>query len=78
MDVQDDNLPKLIVTHSLTAGAGLTLAQFQRFVLQTQQQIELFVENVKLKGFLFSQRKMSFLSRIKSCIKVRCAGGGLS
>ncbi|MFL1800078.1 YbjN domain-containing protein [Plesiomonas shigelloides] len=65
VDVQDDNLPKLIVTHSLTAGAGLTLAQFQRFVLQTQQQIELFVENVKLKGFLFFPEEDEFSEQDK-------------
>lgn len=65
VDVQDDNLPKLIVTHSLTAGAGLTLGQFQRFVLQTQQQIELFVENVKLKGYLFFPEEDEFSEQDK-------------
>ncbi|MGL4979794.1 MAG: YbjN domain-containing protein, partial [Plesiomonas sp.] len=53
VDVQDDNLPKLIITHSLTAAAGITTAQLLVFIKQTEEQIEQFIDVVKRKGYLF-------------------------
>lgn len=53
VDVQDDNLPKLIITHSLTSAAGITTAQLLVFIKQTEEQIEQFIDVVKRKGYLF-------------------------
>lgn len=43
VDIQDDNLPKLIVCQSLCIAAGLTHGQFVHFMKQSEEQISMVV-----------------------------------
>ncbi|WP_147196550.1 YbjN domain-containing protein [Pantoea sp. MBD-2R] len=43
VDIQDDNLPKLIVCQSLSVTAGLTFGQFVHFMKQSEEQISMVV-----------------------------------
>lgn len=43
VDVQDDNLPKLIVCQSLCIAAGITAGQFAHFMKQSEEQISMVV-----------------------------------
>lgn len=43
VDIQDDNLPKLIVCQSLCVTAGLTYGQFVHFMKQSEEQISMVV-----------------------------------
>ena len=40
LDIQDDNLPKLVVCQALPVGAGVTLEQFAWFFRQSEEQEE--------------------------------------
>ena len=55
IDIQDDNLPKLIVCQSMTTTAGLTFGQFSHFMKQSEEQIsmvilEAFANNLLIVG----------------------------
>lgn len=55
LDIQDDNLPKLIVCQSLSTSAGLTFGQFSSFIRQSEEQIsmvimEAFANNLLMMG----------------------------
>ncbi|EPM0699210.1 YbjN domain-containing protein [Klebsiella aerogenes] len=39
LDIQDDNLPKLVVCQALPVGAGVTLEQFAWFFRQSEEQV---------------------------------------
>ncbi len=41
LDMQDDNLPKLVVCQSLSVMQGVTYEQFEWFVRQSEEQISL-------------------------------------
>jgi hypothetical protein len=43
LDIQDDNLPKLIVCQSLSVSAGLTFGQFSAFMKQSEEQISMVI-----------------------------------
>ncbi|MEM6159860.1 YbjN domain-containing protein [Erwinia sp. P6884] len=43
VDIQDDNLPKLIVCQSFCVTAGLTYGQFVHFMKQSEEQISMVV-----------------------------------
>lgn len=43
IDIQDDNLPRLIVCQSLSVGAGVTFGQFAHFMKQSEEQISMVV-----------------------------------
>ncbi|MFU9137766.1 YbjN domain-containing protein [Erwinia tasmaniensis] len=43
VDIQDDNLPKLIVCQSLNVTAGVTCGQFAHFMKQSEEQISMVV-----------------------------------
>ncbi|MFD1802966.1 YbjN domain-containing protein [Mixta tenebrionis] len=43
LDIQDDNLPKLIVCQSLLTEAGITYGQFVHFMQQSEEQISMIV-----------------------------------
>lgn len=55
LDIQDDNLPKLIVCQSVTVAAGMTYGQFSHFMKQSEEQIsmvilEAFANNLLIAG----------------------------
>ena len=43
LDVQDDNLPKLVVCQSLQVSVGITREQFAAFVKQSEEQISMVI-----------------------------------
>lgn len=43
LDIQDDNLPKLIVCQSLNVSVGVTASQFVHFMKQSEEQISMVV-----------------------------------
>ncbi len=54
LDVQDDNLPKLVVCQSLSAGAGVNRAQFAWFMQQSEQQISMVILEAGANQLLYS------------------------
>lgn len=53
LDVQDDNLPKLIVCQTFSAGAGITLEQFRHFLQQAEQQVSMVIMEANANNLLF-------------------------
>ncbi|WP_139821638.1 YbjN domain-containing protein, partial [Klebsiella pneumoniae] len=43
IDIQDDNLPKLVVCQSLSIGPGVTMEQFAWFFRQSEEQISMVI-----------------------------------
>lgn len=43
LDIQDDNLPKLVVCQALPVGAGVTLEQFAWFFRQSEEQVSMVI-----------------------------------
>lgn len=53
VDIQDDNLPKLIVCQSLSIAAGVTLKQFTYFMQQGEEQISTVILEALANDLLF-------------------------
>ncbi|PWC18669.1 YbjN domain-containing protein [Brenneria roseae subsp. roseae] len=53
IDVQDDNLPKLIVCQSFSVAAGMTLEQFRHFMMQSEEQISMIILEAGANNLLF-------------------------
>jgi hypothetical protein len=43
LDIQDDNLPKLVVCQALSVGVGITVEQFGWFFRQSEEQISMVI-----------------------------------
>ncbi len=54
LDVQDDNLPKLVVCQTLSTGAGVSRAQFSWFMQQSEQQISMVILEAGAHHLLYS------------------------
>ncbi|MCP1065548.1 YbjN domain-containing protein [Serratia symbiotica] len=53
VDIQDDNLPKLIVCQSLSIAVGVTLEQFTHFMQQGEEQISMVILEAREKDLLY-------------------------
>ncbi len=53
LDMQDDNLPKLVVCQSLSAAVGLTFEQFASFMQQSEEQVSMVVLEASAHDLLF-------------------------
>lgn len=53
VDIQDDNLPKLIVCQSLSVAVGVTLNQFNYFMQQGEEQISMVILEALANDLLF-------------------------
>lgn len=53
LDIQDDNLPKLVVCQTLSSGAGVTLEQFAWFMRQSEEQISMVILEARAHQLLF-------------------------
>lgn len=67
IDIQDDNLPKLIVCQSLGTSAGLTFGQFAAFMKQSEEQVsmvimEAFANNLLMMGEEEEERPLASFS----------------
>lgn len=54
LDIQDDNLPKLVVCQSLFAGAGVSFKQFSWFMRQSEEQISMVMLEASAHHLLFT------------------------
>lgn len=54
LDIQDDNLPKLVVCQALSTGAGVNRAQFSWFMQQSEQQISMVILEAGANHLLYS------------------------
>lgn len=53
LDIQDDNLPKLVVCQSLSASVGVTRDQFEAFFRQSEEQISMVILEAGAHQLLF-------------------------
>lgn len=53
VDIQDDNLPKLIVCQSLSIAVGVTLEQFTQFMQQGEEQISMVILEARENDLLY-------------------------
>ncbi|PDO82237.1 YbjN domain-containing protein [Kosakonia pseudosacchari] len=54
LDIQDDNLPKLVVCQSLCVGPGITFEQFAWFTRQSEEQISMVIMEANAHQLLFT------------------------
>jgi len=54
LDMQDDNLPKLVVCQSLSASVGLTFPQFAAFIQQSEEQISMVMLEASAHHLLYN------------------------
>lgn len=54
LDMQDDNLPKLVVCQSLSVMQGVTYEQFEWFVRQSEEQISMVILEAGAHQLLFN------------------------
>ena len=53
LDMQDDNLPKLVVCQSLSVGAGVTFEQFAAFATQSEEQVSMVILEANAHQLLY-------------------------
>ncbi|HEY1846650.1 MAG TPA: YbjN domain-containing protein [Buttiauxella sp.] len=53
LDIQDDNLPKLVVCQSLQVSVGVTRDQFAAFVKQSEEQVSMVILEACANQLLF-------------------------
>lgn len=53
VDIQDDNLPKLIVCQSLSIAVGVAYEQFAHFMQQGEEQISMVILEARANDLLF-------------------------
>ena len=53
LDMQDDNLPKLVVWQSLSAAVGVSFEQFAAFVQQSEEQVSMVILEASAQQLLY-------------------------
>ncbi|KAB7897001.1 YbjN domain-containing protein [Rouxiella sp. S1S-2] len=53
VDIQDDNLPKLIVCQSISVAVGITVEQFAHFLQQGEEQMSMIILEAHANDLLF-------------------------
>ncbi|ASG63759.1 TPA: YbjN domain-containing protein [Kluyvera georgiana] len=53
LDMQDDNLPKLVVCQSLSAAVGVSFEQFAAFVQQSEEQVSMVILEASAQQLLY-------------------------
>ncbi|MGL4860818.1 MAG: YbjN domain-containing protein [Enterobacteriaceae bacterium] len=59
LDIQDDNMPKLVLCQSLSIGPGLTMGQFEHFMRNAEEQLVLMMMDVTVSGGVISETEVS-------------------
>ncbi|EKM5759375.1 YbjN domain-containing protein [Cronobacter turicensis] len=54
LDIQDDNLPKLVVCQTLLAEVGVTVEQFEAFYRQSEQQTSMVIMEARARQLVYS------------------------
>lgn len=57
LDIQDDNLPKLVVCQSLFAAPGVNFKQFSWFMRQSEEQISMVILEANAQQLLFTSEE---------------------
>ncbi len=57
LDMQDDNLPKLVVCQSLSAAVGVSFEQFAAFVQQSEEQVSMVILEASAQQLLYKQEE---------------------
>jgi hypothetical protein len=57
IDIQDDNLPKLVVCQSLSVGVGVTWEQFEWFFRQSEEQVSMVILEAAAHQLLFKSEE---------------------
>jgi len=52
IDLQDDNIPKLVLCHAFVATAGITIDQFNCFLIEAEEQAAQIILDVQSHGWL--------------------------
>lgn len=52
LDIQDDNYPKLMISHALSCGEGISLSQFALFLLQIEEEALQVISELKNCDFV--------------------------
>lgn len=53
IDIQDDNLPKLVACQSLNANVGIAFVQFKHFMQQSEEQVSMLIMEARANDLLF-------------------------
>lgn len=53
VDIQDDNLPKLVACQSLSTEVGITFTQFRHFIHQAEEQVSMLILEARANDLLF-------------------------
>lgn len=54
MDIQDDNIPRLVLCQSLSVGAGITVDQFSYFLQEAEEQTSQIILEAQSNGWLLN------------------------
>ncbi|AFJ47643.1 YbjN domain-containing protein [Shimwellia blattae] len=54
LDIQDDNLPKLVVCQALSASVGVTREQFAAFMKQSEEQVSMVILEASANQLLYN------------------------
>lgn len=65
LDIQDDNLPKLVVCQSLNGAAGVTQEQFAAFIRQSEDEISMIILEACANQLLFVAQEESQEAEVK-------------
>ena len=60
LDIQDDNLPKLVVCQALSVGVGITVEQFGWFFRQSEEQISMVILEAAANQVLFKAEEEEY------------------
>lgn len=58
LDIQDDNLPKLVVCQTLLVEMGVTVAQFEAFYRQSEQQTSMVLMEARAHHLIYTPKRM--------------------
>ncbi|WP_213991978.1 YbjN domain-containing protein [Sodalis sp. dw_96] len=59
IDIQDDNLPKLVACQSLSIEVGITFGQFRHFMQQAEEQVSMLILEARANDLLFIEEEES-------------------
>nr|WP_088355550.1 YbjN domain-containing protein [Salmonella enterica] len=54
LDIQDDNLPKLVVCQTLLTEVGVTVEQFEAFYRQSEQQTSMVIMEARAQQLIYA------------------------
>ena len=62
LDIQDDNLPKLVVCQALSVGVGITVEQFGWFFRQSEEQISMVILEAAANQVLYKAEEEEYVA----------------